>query len=468
MRKSLILTVLLLVFAAGSLGYAHSAVDQSKAAVVIDETVLHGDKAAAEGIMVDLSIHCDYRLFWNTRYTIGEPLQISTEFTFSPTQNRPEVTRTSFYFWLDNFFGGGYGISGTVNVAAEVKPIQDVASRTQPGEEHTEIVHLRDYYEFYPLRGELERRKESGNTKASRVYRYDTEDALRLINDYFKIPVDPRHKLEISIEKDAAGTVRHVRVLPVRDSRARIVTESAMTDKHCFFTISPYGVDGELLDTSHIPGGYGIYRMPLPREGAGGPTLDADELQTVFPLDAERARVVGLQTSADESKLLLVTIEEGSYMLTVIDAQSMEQLQQLEMLNVGKNISPDNTEFRRLCVYDEFIVAIRSDGRFALLALDAQGNYEVRLTGDLSEQEELGYVFSYELQMDYDGEKLVMAAFQDGWYQPRNYCSFYLAVYDDGGLAYAGHYQHNLDKSWMNNHTLNCRPAVPLAVTWGD
>ncbi len=72
--------------------------------------------------------------------------------------------------------------------------------------------------------------------------------------------------------------------------------------------------------------------------------------------------------------------------------------------------------------------------------------------------------------MDYNGEELAVAAFQDGWYMPSNQCSFYLAVYANTGLAYAGHYQHSLDRSLIDSYPLGGRPVDEnsLTVTWGD
>lgn len=463
MRKSLILTLLLLTLAAGSFGYIHVSVDVSKDAVVIDETVLYGDKSIAKGIAVDLSTHCDYHLFWDTRYTVEEKPETSTAFTFSQTQRHPvrPAAGQPFEIYLDGMLSGGStSTSGGLDMEAPHIPLpfRDVATRTQPGKKRTELIHVKDYYDFYPILIGFER--PSGVVV--------NRDTLNLFADYFKIPVHPEHQVEIGIEKNAAGNVYSINLSPIQDTEVYSHATSVVTDCHWFFTFSCTTVDGKLLDTSYIPGGYGIYRFPRHTE-SGVHILTADELQTVFPLDAERTRVIDLKTSQDKTKLLLVTSEDGTYMLTVIDATTMAELQKLRIMDVDTVSEWWPFRFRNLYVYEDFIVAVSDDSRFALLTLNAAGNYEVQFEASFDKVEGLEYVFSSELAMDYSGEKLVVAAFQNGYYRPRNYCSFYLAVYDNAGLAYAGHYQHNLDKSQMDHYPYICRPleGAPLRVTWG-
>ncbi|NLM62086.1 MAG: hypothetical protein GX193_08435, partial [Clostridiales bacterium] len=69
MRKSIIIVIMLLVLSLSGVIIAHGMVDESKDAVVLDETVLYGDKSAAEGLSVNIRVHCNNRLFWDTTYT---------------------------------------------------------------------------------------------------------------------------------------------------------------------------------------------------------------------------------------------------------------------------------------------------------------------------------------------------------------------------------------------------------------
>lgn len=461
MRKSLTLTLLLLILAAGSFGYIHASVDERKDAVTIDETVLYGDKSIAKGITLDFNIHSNYRLFWDTSYTVGDSPKLNTTFTFSQVQRQPERPGPAFEIHLNGLHSGGSTSAGSLDMEAEhiPLPIRDVATRTQPGKKHTEIVFVEDYYDFYPLAVEFER--PSGFAI--------NQDTLNLFANYFKIPVHPKHQVDVTVEKDVAGNVYRTD-LSIRGTEVYTHATSVVTDSYCFFIFSCYTTDGELLDTSNIPGGYGIYRFPRHTE-SGVHILTADELETVFPLDAKRERAIALETSQDRTKLLLVTEEASAYMLTVIDAITMTELQKLRIMDADIEPGPWYPRFGNLYIYEDFIVPV-SGSRFALLTSNAVGRYEVQFEASLGldEVEGLKYIFSRGLTMDYNGEELAVAAFQDGYYRPRNYCSFYLAVYSDLGLAYAGHYQHSLDKSSIDEYKLICRPleGEPLRVTWGD
>lgn len=459
MRRTLVLTTLLLALAVASLSFIHGLVDEDKDSVSISETVLYGDKSVAEGLAVDLSAHCDHRLFWDTRYIVGEKPEISTDFVFSQAQRTPKDSGHQIGIHIDHRFGG-YGASSTGNLDLEDEPIpiRDVAGRTKPGETRTEVVCIKDYYDYYPIRVGLDRRAEFAIN----------QDTLDHFADFFKIPVHPNHRVEIKVQKDTSGNVRRIEMNPIDDGSVYFEVADALTDSGYFFTLSCLTEDGKLLDTSNIPGGYGIYYYPLHNEGGDDRILTADELRNVFPLDAERARVAGLQTSNDKSRLLLVTLEDETYMLTVIDAETVTKLQKIELMTAYRGSGPVSVgpQFRSLHICDGFLVSQNGDGRFTLLALGPDGRYEVRFRGDFSLNEHLKKVFAYQvLQMDFNGEELAVAAFQDGL----SSCSFYLAVYNERGLAYAGQYHHSLDRDRPADHRLGCRPVYydALSVSWG-
>lgn len=446
--------MLLLGLAAVFLYSAHAWVDAEKAAVSIEETVIYGDKSAAQGLSLDIRTHCNYRLFWDTHFTLGESPTISTDFSFSQAEQRPSRNIPYAGIYFDGTFNGhGASGSGTVglDMTNETVPVRDVASRTAPGENRTEVVRLSDYYQFYPIQVEFDR--PSGFAVNA--------DTQKLFADYFRIPVYPEHQVEISIEKDGAGEVRSLSLSTSKDSGVFLETPSAITDNGCFFTFSCRTAGGKLLDTSFITGGYGIYHFPLHNQGDDDRILDVDELQMVYPIDAEVAEAVELRTSADRSKLFLVTRESGSYMLTVIDVRTMVQLQKLAVLPAA-----EDSAFHSLHIYDDFVVPFRSDGRFALLALSADGAYEIHFAADFTRQPS-GF-FAADSSMDFDGERLAVALFQEPYYQPDRECNFFLAVFARDGLVYAGEYEHSLDRD-LAEHRLSCLPfgEDPLTVTWG-
>ena len=458
MGKSLTVVILLFVLAVGSLGYMHGSLDRDKDQVVINETVLYGDKRAADGLSLDITVQCNYRLFWNTVYTVGEEPTVSTDFEFHQAQKYDGPTGIPFRFYLDSRFGG-YGSSTGfrgIDLTGEITPFEDVASRTNPGEERNETVYVEDYYDFYPIRVGIDGPARIGIN----------EDNQRLFNEFFKIPVHPEHRVAITIRKDEAGNVRSIGLGMVRDADVYFVIQSVATENDCFFTVSPQTTDGKLLDTSFVPGGYGIYHFPRNSREQTLNTLATDDLRNVFSIDAAKSTVAALETSTDGSKLLLVTEEDGVYMLTVIDAKTFEELQKLKVLDVlGEDAQ--KAILLGLFVHDDFMVFMISDGRLVLFDSDEIGHYRIKFFGDLAQLDELRYILYRPAAMDYNGEQLVIAATQDGYFSPR-YCSFYLAVFSATGLVYAGYYEHNLDLDLSDIKP--CRPVdrIPVRVSWNN
>ncbi len=451
MRKSLIVIILLFILAAASLGYIHEFVDKDKDTITFKETVLYGDKLAAEGIVVNLNLHCNNHLFWDTTYLVGEEPAVSTDFLFSQIRKTTPATEPPFALYLDSL--NNFSASGWIDMADEIAPIQDVAGRTGPGEKREEVVYVKDYYDFYPIQ------------VGFRPFRSAVpDDTKQIFADFLRIPVHPDHKVEIQVEKDAAGRVRGIRLSSLRDIRVHFYALSASTETGCFFTLALSSIGGELLDTSYIPGGYGIYHFPLTDGGKKVPDLTTDDLRTVFPVDADKERIVTLQTTDDKKRLLVLTVTEEAYLLRVIDTATYEQLQELKVLPVSQIADP---LLRGFYVYDDLILPMLNNGQFALLALNTEGNYEVRLTGDFHQHAKFSDFIFDQPAIDYDGEKLAVAVLQSGDYGAHN--NFYLAVYDSTGLRYAGHYEHSLGKDPMKDYSLLCQPVrgTPLTVTWG-
>jgi hypothetical protein len=202
---------------------------------------------------------------------------------------------------------------------------------------------------------------------------------------------------------------------------------------------------------SQIPGGYGIYCLPYEVTDDGA-VVYGENLRMVFAIDPE-AEVVQLFPSADDSRLLLVTREEGVYWLTVIDRAEMTQLQKFELL--------DNAEDQgvwTLYPADDFFVLILGNLRFAVVSGTPGDGYALDFTADLNECDAMVPYLASDAAMDFDGEKLAVAAEkQTGEFYSDKSCSFYLAVFDRTGLLYFGEYDSSLDVGNPDDYTDRCR-----------
>ncbi len=459
MRKSLTLLLVFFILSVGALIFAHGWVNKAQDVVIIDETVLYGDKTAAEGLRIDCNTHCDYHLFWNTAYTVGEKPVIETVFDFSQAQRRAAYVHDFIGLMVDGSFSG-YDTSSSSGIDMENQsaPVWDVARRTEPGEKHTEVVYFKDYYDYYPIGVGFDM---PGGGFAG------ADEVQAVFNEYFKIPVWPEHKLIITVEKDAAGKARSISRSSVEDHDVYLDTRSVLTDTGCFFTLAIRTTTGLLLDTSRIPGGYGVYYIPF-NETSDAPNTFMNQLSTVYPVDETAAEIISLQTTVDKSRLLLVTKEDGAYMLTVIDAVTMEQLQKMKLFDVTEDMS-----FDTIYTYDDYIVPYASNGRFLVMTENDKGVYEIQISAELGEAKSLRYSPSLSAPvMDFDGRRLVVSNFQTtvDYHYSNVACGFYLAVFDQSGLIYYGQYDHSLDKSPGMDYSGNCLPSDqnPLTVAWSS
>ena len=449
MRKSLILTLLLAALSVGTLACAHGLVNRARDDVSLDETAVWGDTAAAEGLVVISSTQCGNHLFWDTVMEAGEPPSVSTAFMFSQAEKRADDARSyrGVVIMDGTFNPGGVSSGGGIALEDRAAPIQAVASRTAPGEEHTEEVYIKDYYDFYPLEFELD--LPGAGTAVN-------EQTRQVFSDYFRIPVWSEHKAQISILKSGDGTVHSIGISSVSDHDVQFVSDSVLTESGCFFTLNWHTSAGALLDASHIPGGYGVYYFPYEvKNNMAVPAADA--LETVFAVDPQKVEIILLRPSADKSALFLVTEEDGRTMLTVLDAKTAAPRQKLALFDAPGG------DFRDIFIYDDFIVPIAGD-RLAVVSGTAGGEYALQFTADTGEAEIRQLQLAFSPAMDFDGSRLAIAAYMNN----NNFCSFGLAVYDRDGLKYYGEYVSSLDKGAFSAYEYMCKPAedTPLSVTW--
>lgn len=431
MRKSLILMFLLFLLSLGLLWGAYGMINPLEDAVSIEETVLSGDRTAAKGIAVANRTASTDHLLWDTVYTIGEDLNVATEFTFYP-QGYSEDYQPEH--WMMLYTNLNYGISGNgINLEEEnvrshmaVAPALDVAGRTPAGQTREETVSLQDYYPCYPL---------SMETSVPDVNLEMNEEIQQEIADYFSIPVPKKHRVQISVTKDSGGNLTDVECQSV-SGETMLDTVSAITDSGCYLVMTAN--DGDTGEPISLPSGIsGIHFLPFEKhEGFTRPK--AQDMKLVFPLDSETTQAIRLMQSADGRRLLLFTREAGSIQLTVIEVETMRQLQKMELAGEAAKLDLWQTEQS-----ENFLVVIYSDGSFSVLTDEDDGSCAIRLTGNFYECEEIRDVPFWNMALDYDGSRLAAVVYQERY----GFCSTYLMVYDENGLAYAGKYDQSSDRS---------------------
>jgi hypothetical protein len=470
-RKALTLTLLLLAISIGGICFAHISVNGARDQVVLTEDVLYGDKTIAAGLKIRLDTHYDYRLFWNIASTIaaGAEPRCDTEYTFSSRELRQDppvvhsgVVLNSGVPRLDMYLNEE---QTGINVA-----YRELSDETPLGEDNAKVINLKDYYDYYPLTVSL---GFPGTDLAwPGTFWADITDpdpgtetyVILAFRDFFKIPVIEDEQIEISVRKGADGRGTSYGLGSTDSDSFRIRSESALTDDACYFTFTTRTSHEDIVDTSLIPGGYGIYRLPyFDGKTPSGRICGAkiDELSMVYPLDPS-VEILDLGVHPQKTRLSLHAVENRKYVLTVIDIATMTAVQRIEVFDW-----PEDKSDWWVYEGDGFLTAVLSGYGLAVVAVDEEGGYDLRFTAEITDGEGPLHLET-EAVMDYDGSRLAVADFarkESGRYT----CDFYLAVYDKSGLAYYGVYKNSLSTGYgPDKYYDRCVPVDygPIAVKW--
>ena len=312
--------------------------------------VREGDAAALAGLSVQVRLRSGDRLQWDSRVALDTGAQ-ETEFlaSLSPIRegsaSRPRA---------DLYTGASFGITTTGALDAEemeregmmAAPIAALYKETlaegdfpRLSEEEAEAnqnaaaasmeigpeeptaqarVDLSDYYDFAPLAFDL-------HIPGAQVEIPD--EARAAIAAFFRIPVPKGSWADVSIEIDAQGNLVSANMSSLSGPAAAAYSAqalSAVTEEACFLALANGG-EGR-LDLSHVPGGNGVYVLPLRSEARGSGvqvTPDADALCNAYPLPAE-ARAQGLFLDDGGEAVRLYTREGDELFLTVLDLASLQ------------------------------------------------------------------------------------------------------------------------------------------------
>ena len=458
MRKAFGLFILLLVLGAGGCYLTCQAVNAQRDQVTIKEKVLWGETSAVEDLTVECRTHYSDYMFWDTVYKPGTEDGVTTEFAFSAVPVREEAPADYQGVRLENVqeFGLDLNLQEDEHTGLDLA-YYELFQDTEPGEEKSRTIRLKDYQEYYPIGGHVEVPMLSIGW--TRLYgKWDPE--METLTEYFKIPVLEEETVEISITKNRDGGLHGIGGGSTASEAFQMWTVGDVTEDACYFVFDAHTTEGNIVNLSEIKGGYGIYRLPYVNVNEKETRLLVENLEMVYELDPE-VQIADLKLTEDRTRLLLTTMEQDTIVLTVIKVETMECLQRLEIAKSGI----------WGCYYgDNFIVWRLDEDHIGLVSETADGTYQPEFTVSLWEDVMRPYtLYLSNCAMDWNGEKLVISGYKhDDWSGYYN-CDFYLAVYGGTGMVYCGHYDSSLTQPADGNaYNLKCRPKDydSLAVSW--
>ena len=482
MRRILTVICILLLLAVPVelLAVLSSQISQYSDDVVITQTTIFGDSSAADGITIDLWSDYWENAYWNTRFSTDDMRNAETVFypsnPFEDSENYIYIKYPEPGITIRDSIGCDYGDEippGTQNGVNDA--FDALAEDILPGESRTETIRLADYMEYYALQVEITIPRDTAlgyteilatsrvieNEKAAAEWLSELEPGssqyvAQQFQEFFRIPVLPAEKINIGLEKNSYGEIDGVSYENAESetaslySRYHVVTEDAI-----YFTFQSHGTDGTPLDFSQVPGGYGIYCLPYSK--ADG--LRADQLAMVYQLNPAN-EILAMELNTDQSSLLLHTLENGTYVMTVIEPDTMTVKQRIEAADF-----PENSYEWSSWTGDNFLAVLYTDCML-VFSVDADGTYKLDFIVSLPETSENWRWPEPEDVMIYDGQKLAAAG-------PLNSSkhltdTFGLTIYSSQGINYHGTYKTGFNPADVENYRLYCnlRLENPLTVNW--
>lgn len=428
MRKSLIVLVLAFTLLLGCGVWVYCDAVSPRDEVMVYEKLRHGDASAAEGLSMTVRTDYDNHLFWDTEYTAGFSGLTESSYRISVQKDYGEWPDTE-YRGIDLMSEDEYGdfFNEHVEVAGLGLAYRELWLETPAGEEREKIVYLKDYLDYYPICGEL-------SVPGSEMFFYGNSEFYDVnwygyskLNEYFKIPVMEDETRYISVRKNANGSIGGRGGGSGDGDAYYFWTQAVVLPDAVYFTINNRTSQERIVDTSLIPGGYGIYRLPYSEEKGG--SVDFDSLSTVKSLD-EEFNIIYMFTDEPKEKIILVGADYEAVKMLVIDAETMETLQEIVLTSDG------NVGCWEYFDGGDFLAFSLQDDRLALVERQENGEYILRFVVEDTAEGTLYNRYNPEY-MAWDGERLAVSGFKSpNNINNRYVADFYVAVFTAEGLQY--------------------------------
>ena len=484
--------------------------------VYVEETVLAGDPAAAQGLYVSAEYHCEYQMHWRTRFPVGHLEEQETEFSYTTAGTGFRVYPYDIGLQV-GLYDSNYFLS--LHDDGELEPRGSNQSRILPLVEEVvknAIPHegpepLNDYFyaESIPLEDRFDDLPLSFQTWH---VPFLLDEQLNVLEDYFRIPIPQGLTLRFAVAHGSSwycvdvGLVGETLELGcdtvVLDEENREDLLFAISLEHCSVP----------LDGSLIPGGWGIYRLTCVKDE--NQVLQTPKLATVYTVP-QGERVFRFWASQDKRDLFLLTLGEDQMLrLTVLDGETFAPRQTLDLFLYpqgqavtfpGEEGYSPYVKHLTLCrifqeedylaiptTYDYYSRSYMADNgagvtvwdaegesaaappvgldemcaQLALVVRDEDGAWRLRFVADTSTLEREG--MSMDIQGSYsdrnhiafDGTRLALTGIST------QYDSAYVAVWSGPELDFLGTYRHSLERSYGEPYCRLAEDGPPWRVSW--
>lgn len=347
MKRRILIAALALVLAVGGIAALNVHVARKAVPIEMQVEVSIGDAGAAEGLLVDHRIMLGNNLLWYTDY---DPATGESDTDFYVTYRNMQP----YYRWQGEKTDNTRLMCSAVDVYDMDDPVvKEMWEESEDGYVSRRVYPI-DYYDTYPVY----------------LASWWDQDGLSpyydeaLAFDKLRIPVGKYDFTELSLDfgTDVNGATK-VDSIGTRDQyMLNRFTAYCVNSGDRILVTAGFPADVQ-PQTDWAPEGFGLWDMPVHevRETVGGGYTvrylpAAAESRLVYPLDIETQRVALLEQSSDGKQILLVTVEEGRFVLHVLDSADYHLMQRLDIDGAEARESSD-TKY-----YIEYYIDGRSAG----------------------------------------------------------------------------------------------------------
>ena len=322
MKRRILIAALALVLAVGGIAALNVHVARKAVPIEMQVEVSIGDAGAAEGLLVDHRIMLGNNLLWYTDY---DPATGESDTDFYVTYRNMQP----YYRWQGEKTDNTRLMCSAVDVYDMDDPVvKEMWEESEDGYVSRRVYPI-DYYDTYPVY----------------LASWWDQDGLSpyydeaLAFDKLRIPVGKYDFAELSLDfgTDVNGATK-VDSIGTRDQyMLNRFTAYCVNSGDRILVTAGFPADVQ-PQTDWAPEGFGLWDMPVHevRETVGGGYTvrylpSTAESRLVYPLDIETQRVALLEQSSDGKQILLVTVEEGRFVLHVLDSADYHLMQRLDI-----------------------------------------------------------------------------------------------------------------------------------------
>ncbi len=369
-----------------------------------------GDRRFLEGVTAEMSFTYHDKINWDVEFTPFKETKTEYDYvTFYPLSRQGD-----YHYYISTTM---IDLLDLKNENPELNQVvEDLkAEAKNPGDIRTAKIKFCDYFEYYPVNMNIylpgitiDWDSRSGiDSKGEYVFSGISplrgQGVINALNEFLRIPVKENDVREITVHANDHGFSYRMS----QEKSFDFMFYYVRTDDCIYLTFENEINTGheevrELVDTSLIPGGYGIYALPY-----GENDIKYEELKTVYSIPSD-ATVESLSVDEERKEIYLGLHENEKYILHVIDMATMTDKTVIELFDFTYE------DFTRVSQYEDFFVFIKNVVDFNVVAINEDGKWESALTGTMPPETvaDRDY-FSYRSKFGFDGERLVVWVMED-------------------------------------------------------